>query len=597
MPASHWLQEHSIADALPAFAARYDLTLGTGYGLTECGCRLGATEAQAGVASLFGTGADDTSLPLLAALFGLMPAGVWFAARNLGAGRLASAFGAAFGLSPALMLFVADSTLGTLAGLVLAAPLAVLAFRRPDDLRIGPLVLAGLLLGGLIPIYPEYLLSFLAVCAVGAVAETAVRLRRHRLSSDWAWETAKPLVGVGLVAAITSPVGLQRAIDYFGTVSSIQIELPRYLTVQGFGSWAFGVLHLYELRRFSDLSGLETVAAIALPLLLAILVVAGILRAGGRGAFVVAGPLVASALLAVWVYHRYGDQHCQYCMFKALTFALPFLAVGLALGMHALLARAGVVRRRRGLPRRCWRSPPSPRSPAPTGRWSGRSTSRRPRCRARSAGLGAAIDRQGSPAPLLLEGMDATSVPLWDTPEAYYLARQAPGSRISFDARGIAATALFRVLPARRYYSPDYRFVVTTFPGLRSGRRLISRHGPYALVRRAPIDVLITRPGWAFDPAQGAAAVPWLQGPLQLWISSPAAGPAGLRYTLGGPRAAATRLRFAGPAVERAGTALCGAPPSQGPQPGRRLAPLRRCARADLSGADGDRGRLPVGRA
>lgn len=553
VPASEWVAEHRTGSPLPAYDARYDLSEGTGYGLTQCGCRLGVTLVQSGGDTVFGETPDQTSLPFLAALLALVPLGIWFAARNLGAGPATASLGALFGISPAILLFVADSTLGNLGGLVVVAPLVAIGvigrsgavMGRSRFAGLGRHVLAGVLLGGLATLYPEFLLPVVAIAVLGAVLTLVSGRRSADARREWAAGTLVPIAVTVLVAVVISPAGVYEALDYFGGVSAIQIELPRYLSVPDVGAWAFGAMHLYELRRFDELSPLVTAGAILLPLALAACVALGALRGGARRAFAVLAPICVAVALAVYVYYGYGDGHCQYCLFKSLTFILPFLGLGIGLGAQALidgngrgtllvaalavLAVLALGRADLALTRSLENS-----DAVLTGE---------------QRGLAEAVGELPSPAPLLLEGMDSTSVPLWDTPQAYYLAGEVGNARISFDGRGVAPTALLRVLPPGRYESPDYRYVVTTFPGLRSGRRLISRHGTYALMRRAPFDVAVLRPGWAFDPADEAGASPWLQGPLQLQIASPTAGPASLRLALDGPLAGRTSLRLGGDPV------------------------------------------------
>jgi hypothetical protein len=542
-PASDWLGSQTISDPLPVLAERFDTQLGLGWALTDCGCRLGPTEVQASGATLLGTGPDQVNLAFLGVLYGLLPASIWFAARNLGVGRWPAAFGSAFGLSPAILLFVADSTLGTLSGLVVLPALVALAFGAPGcDLR--RVVLSGVLLGGLIALYPEYLGAFAMLSALGLLCALATAAARRELSRDHLLGTAAPLAGTALTAAIVAPVALQRAISYFGQIGDLQIELPRYLSPENIGAWAFGVLHLYELRRFDDLGWLAMALALLIPLALAGLGVYGMLKAPSRAAFCVAGPIAVAGALAIWVYFHYGDRHCTYCLFKSLTFALPFAGLAIAFGAEAVGFRP---------PRRAPLALLAGVALLALVRSDAALTHAQDLSTARIAederGLvGAADGLAGAEPEILLEGMDATAVPSFSLPAAYQLTRDG-GARISYDAGSAAAIALLRLLPASRYYDPGYRYVVTTYPGIHSGRRLISRHGLYALMRRSPIDVAVMRPGWALDPAEGAEAVPWLQGPVRLVVASPVAGPASLRLGFAGPQAATTAITVRGQGV------------------------------------------------
>ena len=162
---------------------------------------------------------------------------------------------------------------------------------------------------------------------------------------------------------------------------------------------------------------------------------------------------------------------------------------------------------------------------------------------------------------MLLEGTDSTAVPGWTLPEAFYLTRQAGGARTLFDSAGFASFVLLPTLPERGYYSPRYDHVVTLYPGVESDRRPIGRFGQYALMRRAPIDVAVMRTGYSVDPAEGADAVPWLQGPFELWVSSPqaVAGRASDSPRVGRKAGRRLRLTVAGRPLSTAyrGPSLC----------------------------------------
>jgi hypothetical protein len=292
--------------------------------------------------------------------------------------------------------------------------------------------------------------------------------------------------------------------------------------------------------------------------LLALVVLIGLARGGGQVRFVAGAPLLVSAALALYAYERYGD--CEYCLWKAATFMLPFVAVGLAAGAApaahllrgrgataallclAAIALVAVARSDVELSRATYETPA--------------------RTSSESRGLTAALNELGERPRVLIEGADATVAPLWTLPEAYALVAGASGTRISIDPGSPFARTFNLGLPPRPpLYAPTYRHVVTTFPGLVGDRRPIARHGIYSLVRRAPIDVALMRPGWALDPGERSRAGPWLQGPFQLWVSGPATAQVAVTVTLGGPLAASAGLSFAGrspgPRVVQRGRSSC----------------------------------------
>jgi hypothetical protein len=161
-------------------------------------------------------------------------------------------------------------------------------------------------------------------------------------------------------------------------------------------------------------------------------------------------------------------------------------------------------------------------------------------------GIADLVRRYAGESPVLLEGLDAgyPANDYFDAP-ALIDAVGATGARESFDpARSIN---LYGNGYAQRTpdpsYQPSYGLVVTRFGGVDTGRRKVGSAGPFAVLRRAPIDVGIFRTGWALDQGRGETAVPWILGPFELWISAPQRPPS-VAVTLGlrGPDAASTAV-------------------------------------------------------
>jgi hypothetical protein len=536
MQADLWLQGHSLLDDPPADAGRWDLSLAYGHALTEDNTRIGVSVVNAAGASLFGQRPDETLFAFLSMLFALVPVTIWIVSRRLGAGLIAAALGACFGLSPAIFTLVGDSALANLIAVVLA-PLAlifaVLGLERRD---VRELVIAGILIAGLAAVYPEFIPPLVLSGAVG-VALLTVRLLRR----PGAWETLRGLlIGLAVMAGVVlvlAPLAAFRAYSYLSRIGGEDTSVfaglpPRFMTVENSGAWAFGVVHLYQLQRFDLFSPAKTALAVGLPIALAALVAVGALRTM-RTVSLVLVPIVVSIVLGLLAYGRYQSAHCEYCLWKSLTFMLPFLGAGLALGLDALwgfrwwrpalrigvaalaaVAVALLLRTDVKLVRALAHSPAA-----------GETSLRK---------LDDAHVRLTDHPEVLVEGAESTYAPKWTVPEAYYATRSLDDARPSLplardDALYLGVGA---GTPPGQFYDSHYRYVLSAFPGVRSDRKPLAVRGDYGLFRRAPIDVAVVGATTAIDPNAGRGTIPWLLTPVQLWISAPRAERAGVLLRL-----------------------------------------------------------------
>ncbi len=541
-----WLRDHSLRNALPANVADA-LSLANGYGSTRTSARLGVNVTNSAASVLFVASPDETQLALLGALYALLPATIWFAARLLGVGRLPAAVGAFFGLSPAILNLVNDSALANLAGLLLAPAALVLGARGLVRGGTSTLALAAILSAALTAVFPEFLPPLLLTGAVGAATLVAWRIVQRDFQARWllALGGRAVLLTVGVVAL--APVAIQRAAVYFFSLFSNAIAPalenlpPRSITLENGGAWAFGILHIYELPQFDLLSKPETAFFVILPILLSVVVLWGILGKGAQGAFFVLGPVVVSLLLGLYLYNKYGGNRCEYCAWKSFTLILPFLGLGIALGLQrlmpllrrggfakaiavgmvffVLLGAVAMVRADAKLATTQYHSP----AIVPTD----------------LREIAEQVEELPKPATVLLEGEDASARPAFTLPPAYYLLSQVQGTRISFNATIPSAAYLIGYVETdeawqtnNKYYTTDYSYVVTPFPGLRSQREPIAQQGSYGLFRRAPIDVGITDTSWVWDPDEGNEAIPWVYQPFKLRVSSEQSGPIALSLLL-----------------------------------------------------------------
>lgn len=569
--AETWLQDHPAEAALPRGAERDDLTLAWGHTITGDGYRIGTMAVNAAAATLLGQSPEETDLAQVAALLAALTLALWWMAVCLGAGRIGAAVaGVLGGLSPAVLLLVADTTIGNLAALVVAPAALLIAGRCLADR--GPArhaVAAGLLGAGLVALFPEFLPPTAAIAGLGGALLVLVRRRRGSLGREalkgLAWRAAL-ILGITLAA---SPPALERAFDLlrgFSSDSGFAAGLPpRWLSPENVGSWAFGVTHIYELSRWATLGEGLRIVAVLLPIVLAATVVYGALGGGVRRVAFLLLPVGTSIVFGIAAFYRYQGEHCQYCLWKALTYMLPFLAAGLGLGVERLATAPRSAR---------WR---------PIGAGVAvavvlaslaaitRADVQLTRARDNAPGivpsglraLSAEVERLPGSPRILIEGTDGSVVPFFTLPAVYYEARGGGRARPSFDATGPGGAYLGAGERGDDFYDPGYQYVVSAYPGIATNRTLLGRAGPVTLSRRAPVDVLPTQTGWSLDPNVETGAIPWINGDFQLWISSPRARPVAVRVTLDRPlhdRATLDFARAGGPlTVHRApgGGRLC----------------------------------------
>lgn len=549
VPTSLFLQHHSTGDKLPAEVARTDITMWRGALNTGGDARIGVDSVNAAAATLFRSDVGATLTALLAVLFGLTPVVVWLIVRGLGGSWPAAALGSLFGLTPAILSLVEDTALGNLAGGVLAAP-ALFFIVRSARGSTAEAVVAGSLLGGLAAVYPEFLIPlFVTVACVGLVFGID-RIRRGGSPREW----LRPLVTKAGIAAVTAVViapnamfRAERLLSSHTRDGAWTLALPlRYLNVENVGSWLFGVNHLYEMSAVSALPALHLAFSIYFPVLLALVVLIGIARLRLMGVLV-AAPIFVAGALGLFGYRDFQNGHCEYCLWKVLTFMIPFLAVGLAFGIERLWQGSGtrrVVFLQRALAvsiaivalvaignsdKRLIRTTRSTAAFCP--------------CELRD--LGKRLNSLPSGSPILIEGVGAMPKPFFMVPAVYYATRghklpvllDAGSPAWGVDYLGLDTNT---ALP---YYSPDYTYVLTPYEDVRSNRTLLGRYGPLLLERRAPIDVVVSPYGLTVDDTK--PRIPWVSTTMKLRVSSKKAEDAAITISLARLAVNASTLTFA----------------------------------------------------
>lgn len=555
---SIWLAGHTSADSADPRELVGQLPVFGGWADTHDGFRIGLPSLNSAFARLAGTRPEETYYSLGAATLALLPGSIWVLARRLGAGRLAASLGAVYGIAAVALTLVVDGAAENLLAIALA-PLAFLfgleALGEGGARRI---VLAGLTWGGLLAVYPEYVPPLGLAAAVAAILGLVVA-RRDALGATLR-SGALRLAGIVLTIVLVAPYSIVRDFDYYRWLPSHAAGgAARHLTLENAGAWAFGVLHLYQLQNFGLLSAPKHALAVGLPLVLLAVAAAGVVRRPRVALLYLVVPAAVSVLAAVYLYWFRTDN--EYALWKWLLLAIPFLAALVALGFQWL------VETRRARPLLLVLAVTVV---ATIGYTDARFT-RLLDARAvfvpddaRTLVSDSSLDRPS----IFLEGPDATPYPLVDYIGLYATLLQIPGVQVSYDAGagGPAAQGnqiLDPVLPATAYENPAYRYVFTTFGGLRRPGQTLDSRGRFALVSRAPVDAVVTGvPAWT---TLRGRTLPYAIGPFQLWISAARAGPVrlvvgivptnGLVLSVGGRPLPAVPLRDDGVlcAVVRAG--------------------------------------------
>jgi hypothetical protein len=558
---SRWLQERTVLDEVRPSQYVFRLIEKSGAREAQDYKRIAVPATNGAFARLAQVAAERAYLALAAVIFSLLPLALWTCAKLLGGGPLAAGMSAAYGACAVGLTMVVDGAAENLAGVVFAPLAVVFTVDAVKHASRAAAVRAGLVVAGLAATYPEYGPPLLAAAGVAAVGLGGSLLARGRLTASAVAGVGRVLGTIALVALAVAPYVFLRGIQYYREVSQYMLEggAARGLTLENAGAWAFGVLHLYQLPNFTDLTYPRTALAAGLSCVLLAVAAIGMLTTTERRVALLA-PAVTTLVLATYLFWYQGDK--EYALWKWLALAFPFLALGLGagLGRLAVASRAGAV---------------FATVLVVAGSASIVYTDLRfTRLMARDAVVPpgdatTAVEEAGEiPAPrsVFLEGAEATAYPLVGYIGLYAAVQAAGDLRVSYDAGargpGQQGDQLLRPdPPLDRYERPGYRYVLTTFAGLGSNRSRLGEEGRFAFDRRPPVDVLVV--GVASWTGREGRTVPYATAPFELWIDSPAPGTARLEVETAMPQSPGPTLSFeqasqpVAPVLSGSGARLC----------------------------------------
>lgn len=472
-----------------------------------------ATALEASVNDFMGLYSTDTQSPFMIVLMFVGALGAYAACRYaMGSPSwVAVLAGALFGGSFFMQLW-ADSSQAAICGLAVLLPFMVVGAEVLRDRRIADHMLLALIAAGLLTVYPLFVPAVACGSVIVLVLLALRQLQRRRPTFRQVAGALSRLLLIAVLAALFTPVAFSRDLRYWQAVLEGTFSfsgLPVYhLPVAVLPGWILQTRDFYSVLDFGVGGGFAGVlSSVLLPLVMLAVVVAGV--RWQRRALVVLPVAIMCALFAVWVR---AHNHCGYCEDRNLLPLAPMTDVVLALGVGALLASG----------RRLVRIVGIVAAVVIVGAVAGRMRIERrdildtayfldPSDRAVLSHLPA------HSGPVLVEGFGESLRGPGELPLVYDLVNEHTdgNATIALDSTDYSSFTYLEGADQPAAFEPYYRFVLTRFAGIQTGRRLVARSDGIALEERvSPLDVTpvagLGTPLSQLD-REGAA---WVQGGL-----------------------------------------------------------------------------------
>jgi len=494
---------------------------------------LDAAPLSANVNAFLGIGATGTQSLFLIAFLIAGALGAFAAIRYaMDRPRWIAPLGGVLFAGPFFMQLIADGSQAAVCGLGLVLPLIAVGVDALRERSLAGIALLALIGSGLLAIYP--LFAPTVVLASGAIllALAAGAWYRGRLRRRTVLMTLAGAAAVIALAALFDLVAFTRDVRYWHDVlkgAYFSAGLPEYhLPIAVLPGWLLQTREFYGLTDLGYTSSHEMLIGIAIPLVLVVTMLAGLMRR--RALFVLVPFALACAAFAAYVSLA---QDCSYCTDRNLLPLAPLGVALLVLGIGALaLARSGWMRL-------------AAVAIAALALVSIASRTRQERLRFANG----AYFLDGGNRALLSHlpphagtvdvegyGQNPGKAP-GELPLVYYLVSEINGQRVSLpseyvDFQGLAY--LGEANKANPQFSPYYSYVLTRFGGVANGRRTIARTGSLALQERAqPLDVTLVS-GVVVPPVRrDPLGRPWVSGLLHMLLVGEAPGPAWVQLRFG----------------------------------------------------------------
>jgi MFS family permease len=487
---------------------------------------LDAAPLSANVNAFLGIGATGTQGLFLIAFLIAGALGAFAAIRYaMDRPRWIAPLGGVLFAGPFFMQLIADGSQAAVCGLGLVLPLIALGVDTLRERSFAAIALLALIGSGLLAVYP--LFAPTVVLASGAIllALAAHAWYRGRLKWRAVLLTLAGAAAVIALAAIFDLVAFTRDVRYWHDVlkgAYFSAGLPEYhLPIAVLPGWLLQTREFYGLTDLGYTSSHEMLIGIAIPFVLVVTMLAGLLRR--RALFVLVPFVLVCAAFAAYVSLA---QDCSYCTDRNLLPLAPLGIALLVLGIGTLaLARSGWMRL-------------AAVAVAALALVSVASRTRQERLRFANG----AYFLDGANRALLAHlppHADTVDVEGYgqnpgkatgELPLVYYLVSEVNGGRVSLPSEFVDFLGLAYLGEANKanpQFSPYYRYVLTRFGGVANGRRVIARTGSLALEERSgSLDVTLVS-GVVVPPVRrDPDGRPWLHGPLQMLLVGESPGPA-----------------------------------------------------------------------
>lgn len=495
-------------------------------GYTSGTQQLDAVPLSANVNELLGLHATDTQTLFLIVF--LIAGGLGaFAAVRYAAPRprwVAPLAGVLFA-GPFFLQLMSDGSQAATCGLALMLPTAAVGIDALRGPRLASLALFALLGAGLMALYPLFVPAVFGAAAILLLVTGFVRWQRGQLTPR-GLARAAGLIGLTIALSILLDlVGFLRDVRYWhGVLNGVfYIEgLPVYhLPYSVLPGWLLQTREFYALTELGSTTPSQILIGVILPVVFIAVIVYGIKR--NRIALMLA--LLVPIIFAIAEYTN-AAHHCSYCTDRTLLPIAP-LGIGLlALGIAALAV-----------------------APNRWLRWCAVAVAviaiiavgeRTRQERVRFADGAYYLDsgdrsmlshlpERAGPVELEGYGEDPAHSP-GEFSLVYLLAWERNHMDVSVPTEYTDSNGLIYLggpKPGNPQLKPSYRYVLTRFAAVQTGRRTIARTGPLALEERTGgLDANVVS-GLAVPPVRlDAQGLAWVEAPLHLVVVGGGHGPA-----------------------------------------------------------------------
>lgn len=418
---------------------------------------------------------------------------------------------------PFFLQMMADGSQAATCGLALILPIAAVAVDTLRRSRIASLALLALLASGLMALYPLFVPAVALSAAVVLLVVGASAWWRGQLSRRALARASAKMGLVLLLSILFNLVSFLRDVHYWRDVLNGAYYIagfPQYhLPYSVLPGWLLQTREFYFLTEIGSTSAKQILLGVILPIVFIAVIVSGLKR---RREGLLLVPLVLAC--AAMAEYTSASRHCSYCTDRTL---LPIAPLGIGLLVLGIAALAV--------------------APSRWLRWAGISVAaiaviavgartRQERLRfadgsyyldAGNRSLLSHLSPATGPVDLEGYGQDPRRAP-GELPLVYILATEHTHGGVSIptefnDYNGLAY--LGGAKPANPQFNPGYRYVLTRFAGVQTGRAVVARTGPLAIEQRVrPLDATATS-GLAVAPVRlDGTGLPWVVGPVHMLV-------------------------------------------------------------------------------